>query len=202
MKTYPFILASVFLTSVVTAQPTECTAPNKCLTADQVEQIKKALQELDNIHKAPVIVTVPKPIEIITDWNGITYINGGDKNPIPMKVKIGDTIDRDLAVTLPTQIYYRPKPPDPMFRLRIRAQAGVLLPQAFQADMGWNRFDLQLSFDFFHVGPVNLDIAPGARSVSIGPGLDLTKNFGVVTGYALVYDGFKSSAFGGIYFSF
>jgi hypothetical protein len=198
-----FILTSLFLWPSLASGDT-CQPPDGgvCLTAEEKKQVVDAVKELQQIKTSSATVIFSRPIEIITDWNGITYINGGDKNPIPMKVKIGNTIDRDLAVTLPTQIYYRPKPPDPMFRLRIRAQAGVLIPQAFQADMGWNRFDGQLSFDFWHVGIINFNIAPGIRSVSAGPGIDLTKNFGAVTGIAMIYDGFKLSNFTGLYFAF
>ena len=160
MKAWILALAPLFFASVVSAQPTPCVPPpgGKCITKEQLDQITKALQELDNIHKSPAVITVEDQIYIISDWDGRVYINGGDKDPIKMKLKIGQYVDRDMEAIIPTNVYYRPKPPDPMFRLRVRAQAGVLLPQAFQSDTGWNKYDAQLSLDFFHIKSFNFNI--------------------------------------------
>ena len=68
-------------------------------------------------------------------------------------MKIGQTIDRDLEMTLPIQIGYREEPSDPMFRLRIRAQAGILVPELVQTIQGQSEsfWDAQVGFDFFHL---------------------------------------------------
>jgi hypothetical protein len=204
MRTWILALTPLFLASTALAQPTPCVPPpgGKCITKEQLEQITKALQELDDIHKSPAVITVEDQIYIISDWNGAVYVNGGDKDPIKMKLKMGQYVDRDMAATIPTHVYYRPKPPDPMFRLRVRAQAGVLLPQAFQSDTGWNKFDGGLSFDFFHIKAFNVAAFTGIRSAGGGIGLDLTNNFGIYGGYSFVYDGFKSSSLLAAYFSF
>jgi hypothetical protein len=93
-----------------------------------------------------------------------------------------------------------------MFRLRIRAQAGVLAPELIQKIKGDDGvvypLDAGLSWDFFHLGTLNLSAFTGIRSVGAGPGLDLTKNFGLYTGYSMLYDGFKSSVSFAAYFSF
>jgi len=105
-----------------------------------------------------------------------------------------------MQIQLPIRVYYRPKPPDPMFRLRLRAQAGILLPMIWKdAKGGW---DAGLSFDFFHVGDVNVAAYTGVRSAGGGVGLDLTRNFGPYVGYSLVYDGFASGVLAGAFFSF
>jgi hypothetical protein len=187
----------------VQAQPAECIPPpgGKCLTAEQYDGVKKALRELDGIHKAPAEIKFLNPIIIIQDWDGRVYVNGGDKKPVQLKFRLGNTIDRDMAVELPTAVFYRPKPPDPFFRLRIRAQAGLLLPELIRSN-SLRFWDAQISFDFIHVGIINLNAAAGVTSVGAGPGIDLTKNFGLVVQYAFVYDGLRSSAFLGCYMSF
>lgn len=202
----PAFLLALLLPATALADDPPCVPPpgGKCLTADQYDQVKKALQELDDVHKSPATVTVEGPVVIIQDWQNRVYVNGGEKQPVRMKLKIGQYVDRDMAVTLETQVFYREKPPDPMFRLRIRAQAGLLAPQLLDAAKGTkqNFFDAGVGFDFFHVGPVNLSANVGVFSSGGGLGLDLTKNFGVLAGYALAYDGWKSGVLAGVYFSF
>jgi hypothetical protein len=169
-----------------------------CLTAEEKQKVVAAVQELKKIKDSPAVLKIQDPVEIISDWDGRVYL----QQKIPAKLTIGDTIDRDLVITLDSKVAYRPKPPDPMFRLRIRAQAGVLIPQLFQTDSGWNKYDAQLALDFWHIGVVNVNVATGIRSAGGGVGIDLTKNFGPFLNYALVYDGFKSGILIGGYFSF
>jgi len=166
--------------------------------------VKKALEELDRIHKAPAVITTEDKVVIIQDWDGRVYTNGGATNPLRFKLRVGDTVDRDFAMTLPTQVYYRPRPPEPMFRLRIRAQAGILVPQMVQSVGGDKQrfWDAGIGWDFFHLGPVNAALYTGVNSAGGGLGFDLTKNFGTYAGYSLVYDGLKSSVLTGVYFSF
>jgi hypothetical protein len=204
MKTWLLALVPAFLSSVAMAQPTECVPPpgGKCITKEQLDQITKALQELDDIHKSPAVIDTKDEIYIISDWDGRVYVNGGDKDPIKMQLKMGKYVDREMAATIPTHVYYRPKPPDPMFRLRIRAQVGVLIPQVFQSDTGWNKYDAGISWDFFHIKALNVAAYTGIRSAGGGIGLDLTNNFGVYGGYSFVYDGFKSGSLLAAYFSF
>lgn len=175
-----------------------------CLSESDSAQVAAALKELKGIKESPAKIEVTDTIIVIRDWDNRVYINGGSAKPIKLKLKLGPTIERDMEATLPIQVNYREKPPDPMFRLRIRAQAGVLVPEMIKSfSRGVKDFwDASVGLDFFHVGPVNLAISPGIRSIGIGPGLDITKNFGVTAGYAFVYRGFDSSAFASVYFSF
>jgi hypothetical protein len=173
-----------------------------CLTADEKQKVITAVQELKKIKDSPAILKIQDPIEIISDWDGRVYVSGGVTKPLRAKLTLGDTIDRDMAITLDSKVAYRPKPPDPMFRLRIRAQAGVLIPQFLQSDSGWNKYDFGIALDFMHLDWANLSAYAGARSAGGGIGIDLTRNFGPFLNYALVYDGFKSGVLLGGYFSF
>jgi len=201
-----FLLAASLAGPAFADDPAPCVPEpgGKCLTKDQFESVKKALVELDAIHKSPLTVTTSDSVAIVSDWDGRTYVNGGATKPLRFKVKIGDTVDRDVDVVLTSTVFYRPKPPDPMFRLRIRAQAGILAPELIRTVGGDKQsfWDCWMSFDFFHLGVVNLAVNAGVRSASAGPGLDLTRNFGITGGYAFTYDGFRSSVFAATYFSF
>lgn len=202
MKAWILALAPILWASVASAQPTECVPPpgGKCITKEQLDQITKALQELDDIHKSPAIIETIKPINIISDWSGRVYI----QESIPMKLKMGDTIDRDLELKLPTQVYYRPKSPDPILRLRVRAEIGVLVPQLYKSLNGekQNYASAGLSFDFIHISMANLAIYTGFDSAGVIIGFDITKNAGVAAGPVITYDGLKISSTLGLYFSF
>jgi hypothetical protein len=197
-----FVLLALF-PSAASAQ--DCVPPSggKCLSADQFGSVKSALEELDGIKKAEMTGEVLDPVVIVHDWDERVYVNGGDGKPIRMRVRVG-TVDRTLAVKLPTTVYYREKPADPMFRLRFRAQVGVLPVELYRTATGTKQqfWDAGFGLDFFHVGLVNLSLNVGAASSGLGLGFDLTKNFGLTVGYAAVYDGLRSGAFAGAYFSF
>lgn len=198
------LIATIAIARCVEAQE-PCPPPGgRCFNKRQLENVQKAVKELDEIHDSPAKVTIEDPITIVHDWAGRVYINGGDSKPVRMKLKLGSTIDRDLAVTLPTKVYYQPKPPDPMFRLRVRAQFGLLPLQLASTISGKSKemfFDAGLGWDFFHLGILNTAIYTGVYSSGIGLGLDFTRNFGPYVGYSLIYDGFKSAVWAGIYFS-
>jgi hypothetical protein len=179
-----------------------------CLSKEQKDRVVQALKELNDIHDSKAEVQVLDEIIIIRDWEDRVYINGGEKKPIRMKLKLGETVERDMEITLPVHVSYREKPPDPMFRLRIRAQAGVLIPELVQnikgdSDLKNDPFwDAGIGWDFFHISDVNLSAYTGVHSLGAGLGLDLTRNFGPYIGYALKYRDLHSSILAGVYFSF
>lgn len=199
-------IACAMLTVCVPAaaqQPPCVPCEGKCLTPDQVGKLRQTVDELDDIHKSPVSIQAD-PVVVVRDWDGRVYVNGGAGQPLRMKVKVGKHIDRDVLVTMDVRVSYRPEPPSPLLRLRLRAQAGLLIPQAMQTASGDKQafWDAGIGWDFLHYGILNLAAYTGVRSLGAGPGLDLTKNFGLYAGYALVYDGFKSSVLATAYFSF
>lgn len=200
------IVAALFIlliSSLALAQ--DCVqCDGKCLTPDQVEKLREAIKELKNIHESPATVEFQDPVVIIRDWDGRVYIDGGSEKPLRLKVKIGEHVDRDVLATVESRVWYRPVPESPMFRLRIRAQAGILVPEMAKTISGDEKpfWDGGVGWDFFHVMDVNLAVFTGVRSAGVGPGIDITKNFGVYAGYAVVYDGFSSSALATAYFSF
>jgi len=227
---YIAILSTLFLTSQASAQtqppkevpvkesnscpspPPQDACPVKkdggvCLSKEQKEELKKAVQELKDIHETPVELEV-EPIIIIRDWEDRIYINGQDGKPLKGKIKIGETIDRDIQSELEIQVHYRPEPPPPMFRLRIRAQAGFLSTPLINVFDGSNTFydafDVGIGWDFFGIHKIHMNVAAytGLRSVGAGVGFDITKNFGIYGGYSFIYQNFQSSGLLQIYFSF
>jgi len=188
-----------------------------CLTKEQREKIVEALKELDDIHRSKAELEFPEPIVIVRDWEDRVYVNGGERKPVKVKLRIGGHVDRDLEARLPVRVFYREKPPDPWFRLRIRAQFGILVPQLVRSvrnaasdasperDGGLEEFwDAGIGWDFFHVPDWGLNLAAytGIRSLGGGLGMDLTKNFGLYAGYGVTYDGWDHSLLTSAYFAF
>jgi hypothetical protein len=196
MKFVQVLLIILLLSIPALAQePAPCTpCEGKCLTQAQIDKLKKALDELDDLHRSPAIVEFQEPIVVIRDWDGRVYVNGGSDKPIPMRIRIGKSIDRSMAVTVDSRIWYRPRPEPPIFWLKIKAQAGLLALETVKTTSGDSQtfWDAGVSWDFMHFGSLNLAVFTGVRSAGIGPGIDLTKNFGAYVGYSFVYDGMKS----------
>lgn len=203
MKYFLLVFAFLsFFTSSARAQV--CEAPSKCYSEQTRQEVIKALEELDTIYKSKAELKLQDPVIVIRDWDGRIYVNGGEKNPLRIKLRLGSTIDRDLALVLKPRVYTREKPADPMFRLRLRAQIGVLARGTYEriANGGSWPIDGGLNLDFFHLGPVNLGIYAGIFSAGPQIGLDLTRNFGVFAGPTMVYQGLKMDAILGVFFSF
>jgi len=199
-----FFISSVCFAQESGSQEASKTCDGTCLSTTDKKIIVEALKELKNIKESKAEIEIADPVIIIRDWDNRVYVNGGSKKPMKLKLKLGSTIERDMEATLPVQVYYREKPPDPMFRLRIRAQAGLLVPELVKSVSGKVKdfLDAGIGMDFLHFGVVNIAISPGIRSTSIGPGIDVTKNFGFSVGCAFVYSSFSPSVSVLSYFSF
>lgn len=202
----PCVLAVLLSAATALAQDQTPTVPacpepySLCLTQPDSDTVVSSLKELKSIKESKAVLKLKDSIVIVRDWQDRVYINGGSAKPIDATLTLGDTVSRDMQIQLPIQVYYRPKPPDPMFRLRVRAQMGLILPVIWKdAKGGW---DAGLSWDFMHYDVFNLAAYTGVRSAGGGIGMDLTRNFGPYAGYALVYDGFTSDVMVGAYFSF
>jgi hypothetical protein len=191
-------------TPVNTTWAQDSTCEGKCLTEEQVKKLKEAIDELDDIHKSPAVGHFQDQVVIIRDWDGRVYVNGGSGQPLKLKIQIGKHVDRDMEVQLNPRVWYRPEPEPPMFRLRVRAQAGILIPDMVRTIGGHKEafWDGGIGWDFFHLSYLNAALFTGIRSVGAGLGIDLTKNFGVYAGYSFVYSETKSSALTAAYFSF
>lgn len=197
-------------TSLAQEECSECNSPNVCLSAEEFKLVKKAIVELDEIKSSKAEITIEDEIIIIRDWQDRIYINGGQNKPLQAKLKIGDTIDRDLEIILPIEVGYREKPPTKTFRLRLKAQLGILALETIDTISGdeinpfWDAglaYDF-LKFDFLKAEFINLNLYTGIRSAGGGVGFDLTKNFGTYLGYSFVYESVTSSLLIGTYFSF
>ena len=175
-----------------------------CLTKSQHKVVIDALKELRNIKKSQAELTFKDDVIIIHDWEKRIYVNGGDKKPLRLELKLG-TVNRELEATLPVQVHYREEPPDPPFRFRLRAQGGILPPQIFQSirDEEFHIFWTgSVGLDFLHYDFLNLSAVIGVSGIGGAVGVDLTKNFGIYAGPVVLYDEWQASLDAGVYFAF
>jgi len=192
-----------FLYSLILSLPYPAKA-DTCFNDNETKQIEQMVLELNDIHDSETELWLEEPILIIHDWDGRTYVNGGDTKPIRAKLTIGHFIERELQIQLPVNVQTREKPPDPMFRLRFRAQVLLLFPGLadYMAGKGDKPFDGGLGLDFFHIDFFNVSVNVGVLSFGSTIGIDATKNFGLHAGYVMLYSGFRSGSTLGVYFSF
>lgn len=187
----------------------ECPPPYKaCLTEEQQQKVVKALKELKDIKESEAEVTYEEDIVIIRDWEDRVYINGGEKKPVKMKLRLGETINRDMETQLPIKLSYREEPPDPPFRFRLRAQLAILVPEVIRSirdedfELPW---DFSIGLDFLHYDALNLAGYVGTLGFGLGAGVDITKNFGAMANFMVRYDGFdpfEPTMNTGVYFAF
>lgn len=181
------------------AQAQQGSCDGTCLSHDDSRKVAEALRELKQIKESEARIEFRDPVVIVRDWDDRVYVNGGEARPLRLTLRVG-TVERDMEAVVPVQVGYRERPPDPPFRLRLRAQAGILMPALLRRPK--DGFDAGFGFDFFHLGELNLAVHAGFRSAGCGVGLDVTKNFGPYVGYSVVYDGWSSGILSGVYMSF
>lgn len=171
----------------------------KCLDEKEVDKIVYALEQLQDIHNSEAKVEFTSSIEIVRDWDGRIYVNGGSKKPIESELKIGKYLSRTLRMNVPVKVSYLEKPEDPMFRFRMKAEFHVLIPELVKKE---DFIDAGVSLDFFHIKNFNTSAYVGFRSAGLSFGYDVTKNFGVQLTPSFVYTSLKPSGSTGVYFSF
>jgi hypothetical protein len=139
-------------------------------------------------------------ITILTDSEGRVFYTGADpKKPYTVRMKwchyeveAQGTVDLVAAMKTPqtSGIRFRPK-----------AYLGYL-PLKLSKGKFSDGVDAGIMVDWLFIHEFNLNIAAGFRSVGIGVGLDLTRNFGLYVGYALGWTAPLHNINTSIYFAF
>lgn len=186
----------------------ECPEPYAaCISGEQRDRILKAIEELEEIHSSPAMLELEEPIVVIRDWQDRVYVNGNGDKPLRLRLTIGSTVDRELEMEVPVRVHYREAPPEPWFafRARVRAHAGVMVPEAVRSvkdgevDPFWYA---GVDLDFLKLGDFNVWSHVGSAGPGLGVGVDITKNFGTNVGMAVKWDGWSPTVLTGVYFSF
>lgn len=206
-----YLILAAAIASVPSAARAEDVPPcppeyEVCLTKDEYDKVVKAVEELDAIKKSEAKVEFKEPVVIVRDWQDRVYVNGGEAKPIKARVTVGETIDRELAVTLPTQVAFRPKPPEPQFafRARVRASFGIMVPEIVKtAEEGvlHDFWAAGLDLDFVKIDLFNISVHVGSAGFGGGVGFDVTKNFGIGINALCNWGEWTPTASTGVYFA-
>jgi hypothetical protein len=141
-------------------------------------------------------------INIIVDRDGRVYGSGTGEYPFTVRMDwCNYFIEAKSQVTL--HVAQRVEK-DWGFRLRIKANFGVMFLEAFREDTDefQDVIDGGILVEPFFYHWVNLNAHVGVRSLGAGLGADLTTNFGLYGGYALTWGSWRSTPILTAYFAF
>lgn len=164
-----------------------------------MDVILEVLGERKCLDTHPPVLTLDRVI-ITVDQDGRYYYSGGAPNPYTVQVdwchyKIVGEGQVDVQVA-------RLLPPTWGFRFRPKTHVGYLPTAIFDGSGFMNGVEVALGADMLYWRSLNLGATVGFRGVSIGPGYDVTKNFGVWAGYEVTYLAPHHGAIAGIWFAF
>lgn len=202
MKKLPAFVAfliTLFVTASAFAQGTTCAAGATCVPPEDLRVFTTLLKDQKCRNETPPTFTAD-PITIIEDEEGRVF--GTGSAPIPWKMHL-KWCEYDINALGNVSILAAKKiPPTWGFRFRLKFSSGVLITNLARGDKFGNTVDVGVLWEGFYYKSVNLNLATGFRSVGLGVGIDLTKNFGPYIGYSIAYDGWVSNPAVGLSFAF
>lgn len=141
------------------------------------------------------------PITIVVDKEGRVYGSGADPHPYSIHMDWCN-YSIDAKGNDAHLLVAKNEPPVWGFRFRPKFTAGFLPLQAINESSWYSGVDVGILWDFLYWNSLNVNVSTNIRSVGVGLGYDITKNFGAYGGYALAYKGWGSGSYAGLYFSF
>lgn len=178
-----------------------CPEDSICVHQDDLATMLKILEERKCLDQTiPVLKT--DPILVVTDEDGRVYYSGND--PIPYTLTM-DWCNYHIEAEGEINVTVAMKQPKTWgFRFRPKAHLGYLplRPLVLDNVTAADGVDAGLAVDFVYYKFVNLNAYAGFRSVGVGPGVDITKNFGGMLAYSLSYTEPYHGFYAGISFAF
>jgi len=141
------------------------------------------------------------PVNIIVDRQGRIFYSGSAPQPYKLHMSwCNYEADGEGKVNVLAAVQ---EPPSYGFRFRPKAFVGMLLIEPFRdGKKPKDGLDAGLMLDIFYLHDFNINVHAGFRSVGAGLGVDIFRNFGFYSGYALTWDGFKSNPEASLWFAF
>lgn len=178
--------------------PVKCEGT--CVPAGDMTKIVKVLQERQCFDKTKPEFKLD-PINIIVDREGRVFFSGSDPQPYKLHMKWCNYEAEGVGKVKVLAAVQ--EPPTYGFRFRPKAFAGMLVLEPFrEGKKPKDGIDAGLMLDVLYWKDLNVNVHAGFRSVGAGVGLDIFRNFGFYTGYALAWDGFKSNPEASLWFAF
>lgn len=140
------------------------------------------------------------PITIFVDREGRVYGSGSGPRPFTIHLK-WCKYEIEAKSNLQLQVAQRVEPTWG-FRFRPKATFGVLGVEAFKVNKLYEALDGGILLEPFFYHLVNLNAYVGVRSFGVGPGVDITTNFGLFAGVVFTWGQWRTNPFLSAYFAF
>lgn len=194
----PVLMLLIALFSVNTKAETACGSERMCLPRQDVVDFVRASRvyrcyqtTLPEIKLDPLIITM--------DQKGRLYYSGSEPEPLGLQVKWCDSTVQaraNLSVIVAKDI-----PREWGFRFRPKFSGTFLIVDSFERSFV-DGIDVGVLWDLLYWKDLNLNVATGFRSVGVGAGYDITRNFGAYGGYAFSFWTLRNNVQTGLYFGF
>jgi hypothetical protein len=196
---YAASLALVVFFTPHVSSALECSADSTCVPPSDMQSIVTILQEKQCLSTEKPHFNLD-PITIVVDREGRVYYSGSDPQPYSLTMKwCNFEVQGEGKISV---VVAKNEPPVWGFRFRPKFAGSYLFVDGFSSSKAVDGVDIGVLWDFLYYKALNVNVATGFRSVGGGVGLDLTRNFGVYTGYALSWWSLKHNPQLGLYFSF
>jgi hypothetical protein len=186
------------LTAASTASAADCSN-GTCVPPEDMKVFVQLLKDQQCRNQTPPTFHLD-PVTIVIDKDGRVYGSGDDPQPYRLHMSwCNYEVDGKGSVHV---LAARKVEPDWGFRFRPKFTTAILPIEAKQQDTWSKGLDAGLLVDFFYWKALNLNAHVGFRSIGLGVGVDITRNFGAWVGYANTWDGWRSNVIAGLYFGF
>lgn len=170
--------------SIITQE--DCPEGYVCVEVEDMTKILKVLRERKCLMETEPTFEVSDVKIVIDRDNRVFYTGSGPESPYTIEMKwCPFTVTAEGKVDMTVGLM---EPPVWGFRFRPKAYLGYLpMTPFFDGNDFSDGIDAGFMVDFVHYKWLNLNVALGFRSVGIGLGADITKNFGGYVGYGLAW---------------
>lgn len=179
---YLLIGTLLLLGSPAKATPQECLPSDSCVSEADMQVFLTVLGEKECLQINKPTFTLP-PIQVTQDSAGRIYVGGGQTPRLHMDW-CNYRVDADLKLNVQVA---QAVEPEWGFRYRIKVAPGYLPLEALSQKDGYAGLDVGLMAEPFFYHEFNLNGYVGARSLGLGVGMDLTRNFGLYAGYVVTF---------------
>ena len=198
MRAFVLALLALVLVAAPARAQEGCPPGYTCVPPADMKVFVQLLTDQQCRNKTESKLTLD-PIVIITDRQGRVYTSGNDPKPYKLYIDWCN-YKIEAKANVQTQVAERVEP-EYGFRFRVKAALGYLPLQALDKNSS-KAVDAGLLLEPFFLHWANVNAFVGFRSFGAGLGFDITKNFGVYAGYAMVWGDWKSDVIGALDFAF
>lgn len=176
-----------------------CADGSTCVADEDLKTFVTLLEEKKCLQTTQPTIQLD-PVTVVVDKDGRVYYSGAD--PKPYTLKLSWCTYEVTATGKVTLTVAKNEPPVWGFRFRPKFVGSYLFVDGFSSSKAIDGVDVGVLWDFFYYKAFNVNVATGFRSIGGGFGFDITRNFGVYTGYAFSWWSLKHNPQLGLYFSF